>query len=149
MYTVGCILPDVGDCMNPLGDLLTRLREERELSLRAAARLIGISHEYLAILEGGGQRMTKRQAEPSLLVLKKIAKGYNVSYYELLSAADGLPGNIPPAILDMLADPHNRDIVRLMQDPEDFEVLVTNSRAILRHAEKVGRSNDKSDSHDD
>jgi transcriptional regulator with XRE-family HTH domain len=133
--------------MEKIGPLLKELRQQKDLSLRAAAKLIGISVEYLSVLEGGMHRMTKKASSPSAAVLKRISKGYGVGYYTLLAAAGYISEeDIPPAILEMLADPRNRDIVQLMQDPEDFEVLITNSRAILRHAEKVGRLNDKTDS---
>lgn len=53
-----------------------RLREQRELTLDAAAKLTGVSRSMLAQIEKGG-------ANPTISVLWKIANGYKVSFSSL------------------------------------------------------------------
>lgn len=68
-----------------LGQLLKELRAEE--SLRNAAKRIGISSSYLAILEKGIDRRTKKPPKPEPAVLRKIAIAYKYEYLKLVEAA--------------------------------------------------------------
>ncbi len=65
-----------------LGRKLRLLRAERELSLRSAAHLCGVTKETLSALERGVR-------EPHDPTLAKIAKGYGVPVEELLEEPVG------------------------------------------------------------
>jgi transcriptional regulator with XRE-family HTH domain len=70
--------------MKGLASLLIRRREELGLSRSAAARLIDISDDYLAVLETGLNRGTQKPSTPSPAILEKVAKGYNLPLSQLL-----------------------------------------------------------------
>jgi len=63
--------------MQRLGEKLKRLREERGLSYRQLAAKLSVSHVHLITMESG-------KTLPSLPMLVKIAKFFEVSYDELL-----------------------------------------------------------------
>ncbi len=65
-----------------LGRKLRILRGHRGLSLRSAAGVCGVTKETISALERGTQ-------EPHDSTLAKIAKGYGVSFEELLVAKYG------------------------------------------------------------
>ena len=60
-----------------IGEHLKKLRLERGLSAREAAKRIGISYTRLQELESGVSRTTGKPTSPSTDLLIKIAKGYD------------------------------------------------------------------------
>lgn len=65
--------------MNEFGKHLEELRGK--LSLREASERIGVSHTYIRDLELG------KKKEPTRETLEKIAKAYNVPYFDLYEKA--------------------------------------------------------------
>ena len=59
-----------------------RIREQKKLTLDAAAALTGVSRSMLAQIEKG-------DVNPTISVLWKIANGYKVSFTSLLEQRDG------------------------------------------------------------
>lgn len=70
-----------------IGEYLKKLRQERNLSAREAAKRIGISYTRLQELEMGTSRTTGKATSPSTDVLIKIAKGYDQPLPLLLEMA--------------------------------------------------------------
>lgn len=71
-----------------IGDILRRIRTERNLSLREAAGRIGVSHTYLNALEKGVNPQTGKSVNPSAKTLRKVSEAYGISLDELLSKGD-------------------------------------------------------------
>ncbi len=61
-----------------VGQVLKRLREAKALTQDTVAQKAGITQEYVAKLESGAKK------NPSLEVLKRLAKAMGVSVTELL-----------------------------------------------------------------
>ncbi|MBS4174308.1 helix-turn-helix transcriptional regulator [Bacillus sp. FJAT-49736] len=71
-----------------LGEVLFYLRSEHlKLSLRKASELIGISHNYLSILEKGFDPRNNRPVQVTPEILKKISAAYEYPIEELLFLA--------------------------------------------------------------
>lgn len=70
--------------MGKLQEYLISIRKEKNLSLRDAANLIGISHSYLSTLEKGIDPRTKAPVNPTPETLKLISSAYAVSYDYLM-----------------------------------------------------------------
>lgn len=70
--------------MNNLQDVLTNKRKDLGLSLRGAAKLIGISHSYLGSLEKGVGTRNNAPVKASLETLLLISKAYHISNLQLL-----------------------------------------------------------------
>lgn len=73
--------------MSNLQNIIIKKRKELKLSLREAAKLIGISHSYLSTLEKGIDPRTGSPINPTPETLKLISKAYNISYETLMQAA--------------------------------------------------------------
>ena len=71
-----------------LGDIIKRYRAEHELSQRQFAKLSGLSHGYIPLIEKGlnpnGYPLT-----PSITVMKQLADAMGMSLHELISLTDG------------------------------------------------------------
>ena len=63
--------------------MIKQRRRELGLSQRALARRVGVSDAYITQLE------TRERVEPSLHVLKKLAKALKVTVAELMKINDG------------------------------------------------------------
>lgn len=74
-----------------IGEYLRKLRQERNLSAREAAKRIGISYTRLQELEAGTSRTTGKATSPTTDVLIKIAKGYEQPLPLLLQMAGLTP----------------------------------------------------------
>ena len=72
-----CEIDNNGPCMDPLAKQLKRLRAARGLSQEALARKSHVSRGYLARIELG-------RHDPTLSVLRRLAKGLRVSVAELV-----------------------------------------------------------------
>lgn len=70
-----------------LGNVLKNKRDELELSLRDAGNLIGISHNYLSILEKAKDPRSQAPITPTIDTLKLISDAYNLDINELLALA--------------------------------------------------------------
>lgn len=70
-----------------LGEILRRYRAEHDLSQRQFAKLCGLSHGYIPLIERGtnpnGDPLT-----PSITVMKQLADAMGISLQELISLTD-------------------------------------------------------------
>ncbi|SHH58226.1 helix-turn-helix domain-containing protein [Sporanaerobacter acetigenes] len=73
--------------MDTLQEILINKRKDLGLSLRKAAKLIGISHSYLNNLEKGIDPNTKAPVNPTPETLSLISEAYKIDYNELMIAA--------------------------------------------------------------
>jgi transcriptional regulator with XRE-family HTH domain len=89
-----------------LATLLRGRRGELGLSLREAARRIGISPAYLSSLEHGRNPSTGRPAVPSPLVLAAIARVLSVDLETLLRTTVATPTPSPHMLLVQLGRAH-------------------------------------------
>lgn len=71
--------------MNELGKTLKQLRGKR--SLRDIADKTGLSHTYIADIENGYRRGSKKPIHPTPETLKKLSKALDASYGELMVLA--------------------------------------------------------------
>ncbi|WKU13895.1 helix-turn-helix domain-containing protein [Staphylococcus devriesei] len=71
--------------MNDFGKKLKELRGDQ--SIREASRNIGISHTYLDSLEKGIDPRTGKERKPTIEVIHKLSKYYNVDFFDLSSLA--------------------------------------------------------------
>ncbi len=62
-----------------LGKMLKRIRETKGMTQAALAEKAGVTREYVTMLESGAKK------NPSLDLLKRLAKALGVSVTELLS----------------------------------------------------------------
>lgn len=67
--------------MNDFGKKLKELRGDQ--SIREASRNIGISHTYLDSLEKGIDPRTGKERKPTIEVIHKLSKYYNVDFFDL------------------------------------------------------------------
>lgn len=70
-----------------IGEHLRNLRTQRNLSIRSAAKLIGISASRLQELETGISRTTGKRTSPTTDALFKIAQAYDQPAATLLELA--------------------------------------------------------------
>ncbi|GAM16248.1 helix-turn-helix domain-containing protein [Mesobacillus selenatarsenatis] len=69
-----------------LGEVLYDIRTNKlKLSLRKASDLVGISHNYLNLLEKGIDPRNQRPIQATPEILKRLSEGYDYPYSELLS----------------------------------------------------------------
>ena len=70
------------DVTNIVASNVKSIREQKKLTLDAAAELTGVSRSMLAQIEKG-------DVNPTISVLWKIANGYKVSFTSLVERRDG------------------------------------------------------------
>lgn len=73
--------------LQKLGVLLKDRRADLGLSLRDAAKLIGVSHTYLSILEKAKDPRSNSPIVPTIETLQMICKAYNIDINSLLLLA--------------------------------------------------------------
>ncbi|GLC88217.1 helix-turn-helix domain-containing protein [Lysinibacillus piscis] len=102
------------------GDVISNARKEKKLTLREAAKQIGISHPYLSQLE------KNKNKKPSLEILYKIAYELNISfaYLILLSEIDiGYTANqFTKEALEFIKERKNNDFQMQQEFPHDLNV---------------------------
>lgn len=79
------------------GEHINKIRVNKNLSLREAAKRSDISHPYLSQLETG------KNKNPTPNIIRKLSKGLNVSYNDLMQAA-GYGGKENPIPSDSFFD---------------------------------------------
>lgn len=99
-----------GIYMSKFNDFLKELRGKE--SLRSVSERTGLSHSYIADLEKGYRRGTKKPIHPSADTLNRLAKAYNYPPKELLKKA----GYIEETNDD------TADFDEILNDP-DFEIF--------------------------
>lgn len=94
------------DVTNVVAANVRRLREEKKLTLEAAAAATGVSRSMLAQIEKG-------EVNPTISVLWKIANGYKVSFTSLVEA----PGETVAVIREEQVIPLEEDGGRYVNYP--------------------------------
>ena len=90
------------------GAYLSKCREDANLSLRAAAGRVGISHTYLGQLEQYPLR-----SMPEVKLLRKLARLYGVDERQMLHEV-GIRYELPEEVADELSNLNERRFNRLM-----------------------------------
>lgn len=112
------------------GERINEIRVSKNLSLREVARRSDISHPYLSQLETG------RNKNPTPDIIRKLSKGLNVPYMELMKAAGYAEedGSIPvdslfdaialsPSEIDSLKD---RNIISKEKESKLIKIYLDN-----------------------
>jgi transcriptional regulator with XRE-family HTH domain len=79
--------------MKNLQEFLIQKRKELKLSLRDAAKLIGMSHSYLSTLEKGIDPRNNVPVKPTPETLQLISNAYGISYNYLMELAGYITTN--------------------------------------------------------
>lgn len=77
-----------------LGDLITKYREDNDLSQRQFAAKCDLSNAYISLLEKGENPRTGQPIVPNITQYKKLAKGMRMSINELFATIDDAPIDI-------------------------------------------------------
>ena len=67
--------------MLSFGQHIKKIRVGKKLSLKDVGKLGGMSHSYLSQIENG------KRKNPTVITVRKIAKGLNADFIGLMSAA--------------------------------------------------------------
>ena len=74
-----------------LGDFISKYRADHGMSQRKFAEICGLSNGYISMLERGFNPNTNKPIVPSLMQLKKIADGMNMTVMRLLDEVEDMP----------------------------------------------------------
>lgn len=105
--------------LNQLGNYIKNKRINLKLSLRDAAKLIGISHSYLSTIEKGIDPRSNAPIKPTPEVLQFISKAYGLEYNKLMQLAGYIKQ--PISDKDLTVDEANDIEVALNQTLETLE----------------------------
>lgn len=142
--------------MSKLGELLRDLRGNR--SLREIAEITELSHTYIADVEKGYRRGSKKPLNPSPETLKRLATAYNYPYEKLMEIAGYIGGNNETLSAESIK---NDDLLKDLEkvhnkvdkgsyahvgglsledlDEEDKEILVSSLKNIMVLAERMAK----------
>lgn len=97
-YYLACMLQarDEAKLSEQFGLRLAQLREEQKLSIRGAAKKIGIGPTRLMSLEQGRDQNTGKPTLPSPSLTADIARAYHIPKEQLLVEAGYLPWQLGP-----------------------------------------------------
>jgi len=115
-------------------EIIIKYREENKLSQRQFAERCGMSNGYISMLENDVNPSTGRPAVPSLSMLRKLAKGMNMSLDDLLAANETL-------LVELSADKkaasekaaRKQEFVELFDrlTPEEKKLIIAQMKGIL------------------
>lgn len=71
-----------------LGEIITKYREEHDMTMDVFADKAGLSKGYISMLEKNINPKTKNPIVPSLLTFQKVASAINVSFADLFAMVD-------------------------------------------------------------
>jgi transcriptional regulator with XRE-family HTH domain len=118
---------------NKLGKYIEQRQKELDLSLRELADRCGLSHSYIDSLKKGIDPRTSKPVSPTIETMDKLAKGLNVTLFQLLVVSGygqepndmEIPPTIekPPDIWDELDDKERKEA-------EDFMRWLKSKRGI-------------------
>ena len=74
-----------------LGYFISKYRADHGLSQLKFAEICGLSNGYISMLERGFNPNTNKPIVPSLMQLKKIADGMNMTVMRLLDEVEDMP----------------------------------------------------------
>jgi transcriptional regulator with XRE-family HTH domain len=100
----------------PVGSIIKRYREEHDLSLRDFAEKSALSHAYVDKLEKGIDPRSKKNVEPTLDTLIKIASAMNISLDQLLEEC----GVLKNEVIEGLGDRIKKERLRLGLTQEEL-----------------------------
>ncbi|MBF9291253.1 helix-turn-helix transcriptional regulator [Staphylococcus epidermidis] len=107
--------------MNDFGKKLKELRGDQ--SIREASRNIGISHTYLDSLEKGIDPRTGKERKPTIEVIHKLSKYYNVDFFDLSRLA-GVFVSIKDTPKEVKREEINKMKKRFKEYFNDTEIIV-------------------------
>lgn len=73
-----------------IGLLIKQYRATNDLTLREFAKKCGTSHSYIAMLESSKNSKTGEPIVPTIVMMKKLATGMNMSVNDLISICDDM-----------------------------------------------------------
>lgn len=73
--------------LKKLGKIVSEKRKEKKLSLREAAKEIGISHNYLNIIEKASDPRTGKPLRPTIETIESIGESFEIPITILLDLA--------------------------------------------------------------
>lgn len=122
--------------MQNLYDTLKNKRKQLGLSLRDAAKLIGISHSYLSTLEKGVDPRTGAPIRPTPETLQLISNAYNIQYSKLMEMAGYLPGTHNQLNGESKNNTQSNKTSKLTRrDEREIEKILEETRKKLENAE--------------
>ncbi|MBY7142443.1 helix-turn-helix transcriptional regulator [Virgibacillus sp. NKC19-3] len=107
------------------GSYIREIRKSKNISLREAARRSEMSHPYLSQIETG------KNTKPTPTIIKKLAKGLNVPYMQLMEKAgyaDYSYETVAERLVTIDQVNKSQDLYALLHDNEDLyynEYLLT------------------------
>ncbi|MDG5852456.1 helix-turn-helix domain-containing protein [Clostridium beijerinckii] len=105
---------------NMFGNYIRERRENLDLSLRDAAKLIGISHSYLSTLEKGIDKRKNTEVKPTPEILRYISDAYKINYTYLMELVGYIPSN--DSASNTLNDKDKKDIQKDLKNiMDDFK----------------------------
>ncbi|TER93334.1 XRE family transcriptional regulator, partial [Staphylococcus epidermidis] len=107
--------------VNDFGKKLKELRGDQ--SIREASRNIGISHTYLDSLEKGIDPRTGKERKPTIEVIHKLSKYYNVDFFDLSRLA-GVFVSIKDTPKEVKREEINKMKKRFKEYFNDTEIIV-------------------------
>lgn len=79
-----------------IGILIKQYRKTNDLTLREFARKCGTSHSYIAMLENSKNSKTGEPIVPTIVMMKKLAKGMEITVSDLISLCDDMKVSLNP-----------------------------------------------------
>ncbi len=136
-----------GDKLSEINELLKKIRDDLNISLREAARRSKLSHSYIDFVEKGVHLKRKARIKPSPDTLKALSEAYHYDYTKLMQVAgyvdkediekesvNALPESV---ILDVIEKAEKEFGVSLRDDP-DVEEAVRNMITTLAKMKQQG-----------
>lgn len=121
--------------MDTLQDFLINKRNELSLSLRDAAKIIGISHSYLSTLEKGFESGKNTPVKPTPETLQLISNAYDVPYETLMRFSGYLHEDT--AASQKLSEKDEKDIAKRLENLR--KDLYENSEGLMFSGEPLSQ----------
>lgn len=121
--------------MDTLQDFLINKRNELNLSLRDAAKIIGISHSYLSTLEKGFEPRKNTPVKPTPETLQLISSAYDVPYETLMKFSGYLHGDTTAS--QKLSEKDEKDIAKRLENLR--KDLYENSEGLMFSGEPLSQ----------
>ena len=99
--------------MNNLSDFIRQKREDMGISRREFARMCGLSHTYVDMLERGFDPRNNKPVSPTIDTLKKIAESINYNLIDLLNESGFVTNDI---IIESSSKLSEKDIEELSNE---------------------------------
>jgi transcriptional regulator with XRE-family HTH domain len=106
--------------MQPIGEVLKEIREEKGLSLREAAEKSGLSHSYIRYLEKGERPGSNTPINPTPDALRKLSDAYSHPYEDLMYRAGYIEES---SVYSSILENEKEDVVSKLKSIDLIELL--------------------------